>query len=364
MSNNSSENKPVVGFTCGDLNGIGTELIIKSLSDNRFLDFCTPVIFASNKVINFYRKSIADINFSFSNIKDFQKLNQRQVNIYNCWEEEVAITPGILTDIAGKYAVKSLMDACHALKDGHIDALVTAPLHKKNVQGSDFSYTGHTPFLKDFFGAKDVLMLMVAENIKVGLVTEHLPVKDIATHITKENILSKLFILDASLRKDFDIERPKIAVLGLNPHAGDDGLIGNEEEQIIKPAIKEAKQHNMVVMGPFSADAFFARGQYNKFDAVLAMYHDQGLIPFKSLAFGEGTNFTAGLQKIRVSPDHGTAFDIAGKDKADSSSFRAAIFNAITILNNQNRFNENRSNPIKRMSANVVAGAIDEKLSE
>lgn len=364
MSNNSSENKPVVGFTCGDLNGIGTELIIKSLSDNRFLDFCTPVIFASNKVINFYRKSIADINFSFSNIKDFQKLNQRQVNIYNCWEEEVAITPGILTDIAGKYAVKSLMDACHALKDGHIDALVTAPLHKKNVQGSDFSYTGHTPFLKDFFGAKDVLMLMVAENIKVGLVTEHLPVKDIATHITKENILSKLFILDASLRKDFDIERPKIAVLGLNPHAGDEGLIGNEEEQIIKPAIKEAKQHNMVVMGPFSADAFFARGQYNKFDAVLAMYHDQGLIPFKSLAFGEGTNFTAGLQKIRVSPDHGTAFDIAGKDKADSSSFRAAIFNAITILNNQNRFNENRSNPIKRMSANVVAGAIDEKLSE
>ena len=364
MSNNSSENKPVVGFTCGDLNGIGTELIIKSLSDNRFLDFCTPVIFASNKVINFYRKSIADINFSFSNIKDFQKLNQRQVNIYNCWEEEVAITPGILTDIAGKYAVKSLMDACRALKDGHIDALVTAPLHKKNVQGSDFSYTGHTPFLKDFFGAKDVLMLMVAENIKVGLVTEHLPVKDIATHITKENILSKLFILDASLRKDFDIERPKIAVLGLNPHAGDDGLIGNEEEQIIKPAIKEAKQHNMVVMGPFSADAFFARGQYNKFDAVLAMYHDQGLIPFKSLAFGEGTNFTAGLQKIRVSPDHGTAFDIAGKDKADSSSFRAAIFNAITILNNQNRFNENRSNPIKRMSANVVAGAIDEKLSE
>jgi len=364
LSNNSSENKPVVGFTCGDLNGIGTELIIKSLSDNRFLDFCTPVIFASNKVINFYRKSIADINFSFSNIKDFQKLNQRQVNIYNCWEEEVAITPGILTDIAGKYAVKSLMDACHALKDGHIDALVTAPLHKKNVQGSDFSYTGHTPFLKDFFGAKDVLMLMVAENIKVGLVTEHLPVKDIATHITKENILSKLFILDASLRKDFDIERPKIAVLGLNPHAGDEGLIGNEEEQIIKPVIKEAKQHNMVVMGPFSADAFFARGQYNKFDAVLAMYHDQGLIPFKSLAFGEGTNFTAGLQKIRVSPDHGTAFDIAGKDKADSSSFRAAIFNAITILNNQNRFNENRSNPIKRMSANVVAGAIDEKLSE
>lgn len=361
---NSSENKPVIGFSCGDLNGIGTELIIKSLSDNRFLDFCTPVIFASNKLINFYRKSMAELNFSFTSVKDFQKLNPRQVNIFNCWEEEVAVNPGILNDVGGAYAVKSLQAAAHALKEGDIDALVTAPLHKKNVQGSEFSYTGHTPFLKDFFGAKDVLMLMVAENIKVGLVTEHLPVKDIAAHITRENILSKLFILDASLRRDFDIERPKIAVLGLNPHAGDEGLIGSEEEEIIRPAIKEAKQHNMIVMGPFSADAFFARGQYNKFDAVLAMYHDQGLIPFKSLAFGEGTNFTAGLQKIRVSPDHGTAFDIAGKDKADPSSFRAAIFNAISILNNQNTFIENRKNPIKRMSANVVAGAVDEKLSE
>jgi len=364
LSNNSPENKPVIGFTCGDLNGIGTELIIKALSDNRFLEFCVPVIFSSNKVINFYRKSIAEVNFSFTSVKDFQKLNPRQVNIYNCWEEDVPVTPGILSDVAGAYAVKSLLAASQALKDGHIDALVTAPLHKKNVQASDFSYTGHTPFLKDFFGAKDVLMLMVAENIKVGLVTEHLPVKDIASHITKENIVRKLFILDASLRKDFDIERPKIAVLGLNPHAGDEGLIGNEEEQIIKPAIKEAKQHNMIVMGPFSADAFFARGQYNKFDAVLAMYHDQGLIPFKSLAFGEGTNFTAGLQKIRVSPDHGTAFDIAGKDLADPSSFRAAIFCCIGILNNQNRFSENRKNPIKKMSTNVVAGAVDEKLSE
>jgi 4-hydroxythreonine-4-phosphate dehydrogenase len=364
LSNNLLENKPIIGFTCGDLNGIGTELILKSLSDNRFLDFCTPVVFASNKVINFYRKSIDDINFSFASIKDFYKLNHRQVNIYNCWEEEVAINPGILSDTGGQYAVKSLRAATSALKDGKINALVTAPLNKKYVQSADFSYTGHTPFLKDFFGVNDVLMLLTSENLKIGLVTEHLPVKEIAAHISKENILSKLFILHASLKKDFNIERPKIAVLALNPHAGDEGLIGTEEEEIIKPAVKEAKQRNMLVMGPFSADAFFARGQYNKFDAVLAMYHDQGLIPFKSLAFGEGVNFTAGLPGIRTSPDHGTAFDIAGKNKADSSSFRAAIFNCIDILNNQKMFEENHKNPINRMSANVVAGAVDEKLSE
>lgn len=364
MSNNPSENKPIIGFTCGDLNGIGIELILKSLSDNRFLDFCTPVVFASNKAINFYRKSIDDINFSFTSIKDFYKLNTRQVNVFNCWEEEVAINPGTLSDIGGQYAVKSLKAATSALKDGKIDALVTAPLHKKNVQRADFSYTGHTPFLKDFFGVNDVLMLLTAENLKIGLVTEHLPVKEIAANITRENIISKLLILNASLKKDFNIEKPKIAVLALNPHAGDEGLIGTEEEEIIKPAIKEAKQRNLLVMGPFSADAFFARGQYNKFDAVLAMYHDQGLIPFKSLAFGEGVNFTAGLPGIRTSPDHGTAFDIAGKNKADPSSFRAAIFSCIDIINNQKMYEGNRKNPINRMSAHVVAGAVDEKISE
>jgi 4-hydroxythreonine-4-phosphate dehydrogenase len=364
LSNNLPENKPVIGFTCGDLNGIGAELILKSLSDNRFLDFCTPVVFASNKVINFYRKSIADVNFSFASVKEFNKVNPRQVNIFNCWEEEVAINPGILTDIGGQYAIKSLLAATRALKDGKIDAMVTAPLHKKNVQSLDFAYTGHTPFLKNFFGVHDVLMLLIAENFRVGLVTEHIPVTDIASNITKDRIVSKLSILHASLKKDFDIERPKIAVLALNPHAGDDGIIGTEEEEIIRPAIKEAKQHNMLVMGPFSADAFFARGQYNKFDAVLAMYHDQGLIPFKSLALGEGVNFTAGLPGIRTSPDHGTAFDIAGKDRADPSSFRAAIFCCIDILKNRRIYEENRKNPINKMSAAVVAGAVDEKISE
>ncbi len=364
VNNDQTENKPVIGFTCGDLNGIGIEIILKSLSDNRFLDFCTPVVFASNKVINFYRKGMAEMNFSFSSVKDFHKLNPRQVNIYNCWEEEVAVNPGTLTDIGGQYAVKSLQIASQALKDRKIDALVTAPLHKKNVQGDNFSYTGHTPFLKDFFGVNDVLMLMAADNLKVGLVTEHIPISEIASQITKESISSKIAILHASLRRDFNIERPKIAVLALNPHAGDEGLIGSEEEEIIKPAIKDAKQHNMLVMGPFSADAFFARALYDKFDAVLAMYHDQGLIPFKSLSFGEGVNFTAGLPGIRTSPDHGTAFDIAGKDKADPSSFRAAIFSCVDILNNRKMYDENRKNPINKMSASVVAGAVDEKITE
>jgi 4-phospho-D-threonate 3-dehydrogenase / 4-phospho-D-erythronate 3-dehydrogenase len=328
------------------------------------LDFFVPVVFASNKVINFYRKSIADVNFSFASIKEFNKINPRQVNIFNCWEEEVPINPGTLTDIGGQYAIKSLQTASQALKDGKIDAMVTAPLHKKNVQSVDFSYTGHTPFLKNFFAVNDVCMLLTAGNFRVGLVTEHIPVKDIAEHITKERVVSKLSILHASLKKDFNIERPKIAVLALNPHAGDDGLIGTEEEEIIKPAIKEAKLLNMLVTGPFSADAFFAREQYNKFDAVLAMYHDQGLIPFKSLAFGEGVNFTAGLPAIRMSPDHGTAFDIAGKDRADPSSFRAAIFCCIDVLNNRRMYEENRKNPISKMSAAVVAGAVDEKITE
>ena len=359
---NLSENKPVIGFSCGDLNGIGTEIILKALSDSRFLDFCIPVIFASNKLINFYRKGLADMNFNFTSVRELSRLNPKQVNVFSCWEEEVSITPGTLNNAAGQYAIKSLQAATSALKNGQIHGLVTAPIHKKNIQSDKFAYTGHTPFFKDFFGVNDVLMLMVSDNMRVGLVTEHISLKEVASNITKEKIISKLAILNASLKKDFNIEKPRIAVLALNPHAGDDGVIGTEEEEIIKPAIKEAKQRNMLVIGPFSSDAFFARNQHHKFDAVLAMYHDQGLIPFKSLSYGEGINFTAGLPNVRTSPDHGTAFDIAGKDRADCSSFKAAIFSCIEILNNQKTFDENHQNPIKRMSASVVAGAIDEKI--
>lgn len=353
-------NKPVIGFSTGDINGIGPELIIKSLSDNRVLDLFTPVIFSSNKVINFYRKSLPEHNFNFTNLKDFSKINTKQVNIYNCWEEEVAINPGELNEIGGKYAIKSLQVATEFLKKGQIHALVTAPIHKKNVHSNEFPYTGHTPFFKHFFGEKDVLMLMVAGNFRVGLVTEHIAIKDVATQITKENILSKINILNASLKKDFNIEKPKIAVLALNPHAGDEGLIGTEEIEIIRPAVIEAKHYNVIISGPFSADAFFARGYQNRFDAVLAMYHDQGLIPFKSLAFGEGINYTAGLPVIRTSPDHGTALDIAGKNKADASSFSSAIFEAIEILKNRSNFDENHKNPLKKLSGQVVASGADE----
>ncbi len=355
--------RPVIGISIGDLNGIGTELAIKTFSDNRLLELCTPILFASNKLINFYRKSIPDSTFNYQHIKDLSRPFHKQVNLFNCWEEEVSINPGQLTDAGGLYAVKSLIGATEALKERKIDALVTAPIHKKNIQSAEFAFTGHTPYLRQAFGVKDVLMLMSSDNFRVGLVTEHVSVSDITKYITREIILSKLNIMKDSLIRDFGIDKPRIAVLGLNPHAGDEGLIGREEEDIIKPAIKDAK-HNMLVYGPYSADAFFARNQQQKFDAVLAMYHDQGLIPFKSLAFGEGINFTAGLPAIRTSPDHGTAFDIAGKNKADTGSFLAAVYGCLDIVQKRKEFTENHKNPLKKMGSVVLAGAEDEKIEE
>lgn len=355
--------KPVIGFTTGDLNGIGLELILKTFSDHRMLEICTPVIFASAKALNFYKKSIPDCNFNYQTIKEFSRVNPKQVNLFSCWEEEVAITPGQLTEEGGKYAVISLKAAVDALKAKNIQGLVTAPIHKKNTQSESFTYTGHTPFLKNSFNAQDVLMLMVCGDFRVGLLTEHVAVKDINQSVTRENILSKLNLLYQSLVKDFGIDKPKIAVLGLNPHAGDEGLIGNEEESVIRPAIKEAKQ-KMLVMGPYSADAFFARHYHTRFDAVLALYHDQGLIPFKSLASGEGVNFTAGLPVVRTSPDHGTAFDIAGKNKADHTSFMVSIFECIDIINRRNGFREMRSNPMKKITNQLLANAKDERIEE
>ena len=355
--------KPVIGFTCGDLNGIGIELIIKSLSDNRILELCTPVVFCSSKAINFYKKSIPDSNLNYQNIKEFTRINPKQVNIFNCWEDEVAITPGQLNETGGKYAVISLKAAVEALKENKIHGLVTCPIHKKNTQSADFNYTGHTPYLKAAFNAQDVLMLMVAENMRVALMSEHVPVKEIAQHISKEKLISRLQLLQQSLIRDFGIDKPRIAVLGLNPHAGDEGLVGKEEEEIIRPAIKEAK-HSILAIGPYSADAFFARGYAERFDAVLAMYHDQGLIPFKSLAHGEGVNYTAGLPVIRTSPDHGTAMDIAGKNKADTASFIYAIYNCIDIIHQRQAFKENRKNPLKKVSSRLLANATDEKIEE
>jgi len=355
--------KPIIGFTCGDLNGIGLELIIKSLSDSRILDFIVPVVFANNKSINFYRKGLPEFNLSFAVLNDLSKINPKQVNVLNCWEEEVEITPGELTANGGKYALISLEKAVEALKNKTIDGVVTAPIHKKNIQSDSFHFSGHTPYLQHAFGNTENLMLLVAENLRMALVTEHVTVGDIASHITKDKIKQKLAILNSSLQKDFGIDKPRIAVLALNPHAGDEGLIGKEEIEIIKPAIKESKQ-NILVFGPYSADAFFARGAHEKFDGVLAMYHDQGLIPFKSLAFGEGVNFTAGLPIVRTSPDHGTAFDIAGKNKADASSFTASIFECVRIIHARQGYQDMRLNPLKKISARMFAGAVDERLEE
>ncbi|MFM8591805.1 MAG: 4-hydroxythreonine-4-phosphate dehydrogenase PdxA [Sphingomonadales bacterium] len=356
--------KPIIGISCGDLNGIGLELIIKTFSDSRLLEHCTPVIFASNKAINFYRKTIPDCGFNYASTKELNRINPKQLNLFSCWEEDVDITPGQLTEVGGRYAAISLQSAVAALKQGQIDGLLTAPFHKKNIQSAEFSYTGHTPYLQNIFGVNDVVMLLCSGNFRVGLVTEHVPVGEVAGNLTKEKIVSKLMLLHQSLQKDFGIDKPRIAVLGLNPHAGDEGLIGKEEETLIRPAIKEAKNHTILAVGPYSADAFFARRSFEQFDAVLAMYHDQGLIPFKALASGEGVNFTAGLPAVRTSPDHGVAFDIAGKNKADNSSFLLALFECIDIINRRKGYAENRKNPLRKASRAMLANAKDEAIDE
>ena len=361
---NNSESKPIIGISCGDINGIGPEIIIKALSDTRITEICTAVIFGNNKMLNFYRKTLPDNNLTFNIAKDGSHINPKLVNVYNCWEEDAAIIPGELNEIGGKYAVISLETAAGALRENDIDALVTAPIHKKNIQSAEFDFTGHTPYLKNLYGVKDVAMMMVADNMKVALLTEHVALKDVSQFITVENILSKLKIVNDSLKQDFGIDKPKIAVLALNPHAGDEGLVGKEEVDIIKPAIKEAGRKGLMAFGPYSADAFFARGLHEKFDCVLALYHDQGLIPFKSLAFGEGVNFTAGIEGVRTSPDHGVAFDIAGKGVADESSLREAIFKSIDIVNMRRERAEQFQNPLKKRSAQVFRNAVDEKITE
>lgn len=360
----SVQKKPVIGISVGDLNGIGIELIIKTFSDTRIMDFCTPIVFGSNKVINFYRKLSLDFSINYTSIKEISRALPKQLNIINVWEEDVDIQPGQMNETGGKYGVRSLQAAVNALKEKSIDALITAPLHKYTMQSSEFNFTGHTPYLQQAFKADDVLMLMIAENMRVGLLTEHVAIGEVAKQITKEKIIQKINLLKNSLQKDFGIEKPKIAILGLNPHAGDEGLVGKEEKEIIRPAVLESKKNDVIVMGPYSADAFFARGHHEKFDAVLAMYHDQGLIPFKSLALGEGTNFTAGLSVIRTSPDHGTAFDIAGKNKADESSFRAAIFAAIEIFDTRIEYDDMRKNPLRKISARILANVVDERIDE
>lgn len=341
--------KPNIGISIGDVNGIGVEIILKTFSDSRIIDMCTPVIFANHKIINYYKKALNLSGFNFNAIHEMDQINPKQVNVVNIWKDEVNIQPGILADDAGKLAVASLKEAAQALKDGHIQGLVTAPLHKSNVQSQEFNYTGHTPFLKEFFGVKEVAMMLYSDNFRVALLSEHVPISAAAGKVTAANIAGKLEVVHQSLIRDFGVEKPKIAVLGLNPHAGDGGLIGTEEKETIIPTIEKLqKEKGWLLFGPYSADGFFAQGFQNKFDAVLAMYHDQGLIPLKALGAENGVNFTCGLPYVRTSPDHGTAFDIAGKGIADESSFRTALFEAIDITKRQKNFDEGTANPLQR----------------
>ncbi len=350
----SNEQKPIIGLTTGDINGIGLELIIKTFSNKSLFDYCTPVLFASNKVLNFYTKTIND-QFKYSSVKDWNQLNNKMLNVYTCWQEDVNVEPGKLTSEGGKYAVRSLEVAVQCLKDNQIDALLTAPIHKSNVQGANFNYSGHTPYLKAQFNAEDVAMMLCTEFLKVAVLTEHVPVCELSKYITNQAIVSKVEIINKSLIEDFGIEKPKIAILSLNPHASDEGLIGKEENEIISPAIEQLRQKNILAFGPYAADGFFARHAYKQFDCVLAMYHDQGLIPFKILDMDQGVNFTAGLSIVRTSPDHGTAFDIAGKNLADNSSYLHALYSCIDILQSRRGYRENTKNKL-------VYGAYNKKV--
>ncbi|HVS92250.1 MAG TPA: 4-hydroxythreonine-4-phosphate dehydrogenase PdxA [Mucilaginibacter sp.] len=324
-----------IGISIGDVNGIGLEVIIKTLADNKIYDYCTPIVYGQTKIASFHRRTTGINELNFHVINHPGQAQQRKANMINCWEEDLKIDLGEINETGGKYAFLSLQRATNDLVNGDIDALVTAPINKDNIQREDFKFPGHTEYLQERAGATDVLMFLVSESLRVGVVTGHIPLKTVAGNITTDKILAKLKLMDASLRQDFWIRRPRIAVLGLNPHAGDNGLIGNEEQEIIVPAINEAKANDILAFGPYPADGFFANDSYRKFDAVLAMYHDQGLIPFKQLAFESGVNFTAGLNFVRTSPDHGTAYDIAGKNEASATSFREALFTAIHIVKNR-----------------------------
>ncbi|HYG37084.1 MAG TPA: 4-hydroxythreonine-4-phosphate dehydrogenase PdxA [Cytophagales bacterium] len=323
--------KPVIGITVGDFNGVGPEVIIKTLVDSRILRFATPVIYGSPKIFIKYKKLFEIEEFNFVQIKSADQVNHRKINLIPCGNDSFEIQPGKVAKEAGKHALESLIAASEDLKKGLIHAIVTAPINKNNIQSDEFKFPGHTEFFTEKFGAEDSVMFLTSEFLRVAVVTGHIPLEKVKPTITTEKIISKLKILEASLKRDFGIIKPRIAVLGLNPHAGEDGLLGDEEKTLIKPAIDNFKHKGTLVFGPYPADGFFGTGQYKKFDAVLAMYHDQGLIPFKTIAFETGVNFTAGLSVIRTSPDHGTAYNIAGKNTADESSFREAFFLACNI---------------------------------
>jgi len=334
-----------IGISVGDLNGVGIELILKTFEDKRMYDLCTPVVFASEKSIAFYKKELK-YNYPTHNIKELSKIYDGRLNVLSVWSDMVKIQPGLPTEISGKKACESLEAATQALNDGVIDVLLTAPISKDNIQSDSFDFPGHTEYLESKIKGES-LMILMSNDLRMGLVTGHVPVSKVTELLTKELICKKIDIMYQSLVQDFGVSRPKIAVLGLNPHCGDNGVIGNEDVELIQPILAEYQEKGKLIYGPYAADGFFGNQSYTKFDAVISMYHDQGLVGFKAISFGKGVNFTAGLDKIRVSPDHGTAFDIAGKGKVNVSSFKEALEQGILIAKKRFEYKELTENPLK-----------------
>jgi 4-hydroxythreonine-4-phosphate dehydrogenase len=350
----------LAGISHGDINGIGYEVIIKALSEPSIYDICTPVVYGSPKVAAYHRKALNVNNFSFNNIKSADEAHSKKANMINCLDDNIRVELGKSTPQGGEAALISFERAVDDLKNGKIDVLITAPIDKKNVQSDNFHFNGHTDYLKSVAGTGEALMFMISESLKIGLATDHVPLKKVPELITLETLLHKIRLMNQSLNLDFGIRKPRIAVLGLNPHAGDNSLIGDEEVTIIGPAIQEAQKEGIMVFGPYPADGFFGAGSFTKFDGILAMYHDQGLGPFKALSFDSGVNFTAGLPFIRTSPAHGTAFAIAGKGEASENSFRQAIYLACDVFRNRQMFNEMSRNPLKHQDIEIHSDRVDE----
>ena len=343
-----SDQKIKLGISIGDLNGIGGEIVLKTFEDSRMLDFCTPVIFASVKTLSFLKKHF-DLTLNFQGVDNVSQALEGKINVVNVWKENITLNFGTEDPEIGKYAFQSLKAATAALKNDDIDVLVTAPINKNTIQSEEFNFPGHTNYLaRELEG--ESLMFMITNSLKIGLLTDHVPLKDIAQEITPGLIEKKISIIQKTLKEDFRVSKPKIAVLGINPHSGDNGLIGQEDETVLKPTLQKLRDKGLLVYGPYAADSFFGTKNYANFDAVVAAYHDQGLIPFKTLSFGEGVNYTAGLRKVRTSPDHGTAFEIAGKNEANINSFKEAVFKAIEIYQTRKEFKKLTKNPLKKSS--------------
>lgn len=339
------ENKVVVGISQGDINGVGLEVILKTLMEPGIAEICVPVLFSSQKTVSYYRKVLGLEEFNFNPVRDFSQLNSKKANVFICYEEEVNIEMGKSSDTGGKYAFVSLEKATQALQENKIDVLVTAPINKSNIQSDNFKFIGHTEYLGSKFEGQPLMLMCSESGLRIALVTGHVSIKEVVSKLSIDVVAEKINQLHQSLIKDFGIRKPKIAVLGLNPHAGDNGAIGNEDKEIITPAIEKTKVDGLIY-GPYAADGFFGNAVYKQFDAVLAMFHDQGLIPFKTIAFNEGVNYTAGLTVVRTSPDHGTAFEIAGKNIANEQSFKKAIYTAIDIFKNRKLYGEISANPL------------------